>query len=175
MDNIWLIVSYIIPAIVVFLVMFYVIKVFLEKDYKLKLFDFKQANLRESLPIRLQAFERLTLFLERISLNNLLPRIRKTEMTVSEFRAALISSIRMEYEHNLSQQIYISTEAWAIIKTAKEEIMSVVNRNAMALPPELPSIELHKKIIAELAEEDQENALEKALLQLKKEVKLLYD
>lgn len=175
MDPIWIGISYVVPAIVVFLVMFYVIKVFLDKDYKLKLFEFKQSNLRESLPVRLQAYERLTMFLERISLHNLLPRVRKGDMTVAEFRVALINNIRMEYEHNISQQIYISADAWAIIKTAKEEIISIVNRNSVGLPPDLPSVELHKKIIGELAEQEQETATEKALLQLKKEVMLLYE
>ncbi|MBC8047324.1 MAG: hypothetical protein H7Y00_11055 [Fimbriimonadaceae bacterium] len=175
MEPIWLIVSYIIPAIIVFLVMFYVIKVFLEKDYKLRLFEYRQANLRESLPVRMQAYERLTMFLERIALHNLLPRVRKSDMTAGEFRTILINNIRMEYEHNVSQQIYVSAESWAIIKTAKEEIISIVNRNAMNLPPDLPSIELHKKIIGELAETEQETAIEKALLQLKKEVMLLFE
>lgn len=174
MDPIWQILSYLLPAIVVFLVMFYVIRVFLEKDYKLRLFEYKQANLREALPVRLQAYERLAMFLERISLHNLLPRVRKGDMTVSEFRTALINNIRMEYEHNISQQIYVSAEAWAIIKTAKEEIISIVNSNAMNLPPELPSIELHKKIIGHLAEQEKNTASENALSHLKKEVMLLY-
>ncbi|MBK8343495.1 MAG: hypothetical protein IPL12_09395 [Bacteroidetes bacterium] len=93
----------------------------------------------------MQAYERLTLFLERIALNNLLPRVRKQEMTVAEFRTALINNIRMEYEHNLSQQVYVTAETWGMIRAAKEETISVINRNAMSLMPELPGIELHKK------------------------------
>jgi uncharacterized membrane protein YheB (UPF0754 family) len=175
MEAIWQVLSYLIPAILVFLAMYYVMRVYLEKDYKLRLFEYRQANLREALPLRLQAYERLTMFLERIALHNLLPRVRKGDMTVAEFRVALINTIRTEYEHNLSQQIYISAEAWAIIKTAKEEIISIINRNTMGMPPELPSIELHKKIIGELAEQEQDTSTEKALLHIKKEVMLLYE
>lgn len=96
--------------------------------------------------MRLQAYERLTLFIERIALNNLLPRIRKAEMTVSDFRTALISNIRMEYEHNLSQQIYVSNDSWAMIRAAKEEIISMINQQSLELRPDASSIELSKKL-----------------------------
>ena len=95
-------------------------------------------------------------------------------MNVAEFRTALINNIRMEYEHNLSQQVYVSADAWAMIRASKEETISVINRNSMDLPPELPGIELHKKIIAELADSEDDAITMKVLLQLKKEVMLLY-
>lgn len=151
-----------------------VIRAFLDREHKMRLLEFRQAHLREALPVRLQAYERLTLFIERISLNNLLPRVRKQEMNVSEFRTALINNIRLEYEHNLSQQVYVSVDAWNMIRAAKEETISVINRNAMSMLPELPGVELHKKIIAELAESEEEATSQKVLVQLKKEVMQLY-
>ena len=163
MELFWQIVGYIIPALVVFLTTYVVIRAFLDREQRMREMEFRQANLRESLPIRLQAYERLTLFLERIALNNLLPRVRKQEMTVAEFRTALINNIRMEYEHNLSQQVYVSAETWGMIRAAKETLM-----------PELPGIELHKKIIGELAESEDDAITLKVLVQLKKEVMLLY-
>ncbi len=175
MELVLQIAGYIIPAIIVFLATYAVLRAFLDRESKMRLIEFKQSKMRESLPIRLQAYERLTVFLERLALHNLLPRVRKGEMTTGEFRTSLISNIRMEYEHNISQQIYISTEAWAMIRAAKEEIISIINRNAMELLPELPGIELHKKIIAELAETEEDIITQKAINQLKKEVALLYD
>ncbi|MFZ1632945.1 MAG: hypothetical protein WAT43_03670 [Chitinophagales bacterium] len=174
MDLVLQIVGYIIPALVVFLTTYVVIRAFLDREQRMREMEFRQANLREALPIRLQAYERLTLFLERIALNNLLPRVRKQEMTVAEFRTALINNIRMEYEHNLSQQVYVTAETWGMIRAAKEETISVINRNAMSLMPELPGIELHKKIIGELAESEDDAITLKVLVQLKKEVMLLY-
>lgn len=174
MEIIWQILGYTIPAIVVFFTTYIVIRAFLDREQKMRLMEFRQAHLREALPVRLQAYERLTLFLERVALNNLLPRVRKQEMNIAEFRVALINNIRMEYEHNLSQQVYISAEAWAMVRASKEETISVINRNAMELPSELPSIELHKKIIGELAESEDDAITTKVLLQLKKEVMLLY-
>lgn len=174
MDIFWQILGYVIPALVVFFTTYLVLRAFLDREQQMRLLEFRQAHLREAMPVRLQAYERLTLFLERISLNNLLPRVRKQEMTVAEFRTALINNIRMEYEHNLSQQVYISADAWSMIRASKEETISVINRNAMSMLPELPSIELHKKIIAELAETEEDAITTKVLIQLKKEVMLLY-
>ncbi|HMU69151.1 MAG TPA: hypothetical protein PK511_08910 [Chitinophagales bacterium] len=174
MELFWQILGYIIPALVVFGTTYMVIRAFLDREHKMRLLEFRQAHLREALPVRLQAYERLTLFIERISLNNLLPRVRKQEMNVSEFRTALINNIRLEYEHNLSQQVYVSVDAWNMIRAAKEETISVINRNAMSMLPELPGVELHKKIIAELAESEEEATSQKVLVQLKKEVMQLY-
>lgn len=174
MDSAWQIVGYIIPALVVFLTTYMVIRAFLDREQKQRAMEFRQSYLRESLPIRLQAFERLTLFLERIALNNLLPRVRKQEMTVADFRTALINNIRMEYEHNLSQQVYLTAETWGMVRSAKEETISIINRNTMTLQPDLPGIELHKKIISELADSDDDAITQKVLVQLKKEVMLLY-
>lgn len=174
MDIFWQILGYVIPALVVFFTTYLVLRAFLDREQQMRLLEFRQAHLREAMPVRLQAYERLTLFLERISLNNLLPRVRKQEMTVAEFRTALINNIRMEYEHNLSQQVYISADAWSMIRASKEETISVINRNAMSMLPELPGIELHKKIIAELAETEEDAITTKVLIQLKKEVMLLY-
>ncbi|HNA65813.1 MAG TPA: hypothetical protein PKZ51_13895, partial [Saprospiraceae bacterium] len=174
MELFWQILGYIIPALVVFGTTYMAIRAFLDREHKMRLLEFRQAHLREALPVRLQAYERLTLFIERISLNNLLPRVRKQEMNVSEFRTALINNIRLEYEHNLSQQVYVSVDAWNMIRAAKEETISVINRNAMSMLPELPGVELHKKIIAELAESEEEATSQKVLVQLKKEVMQLY-
>lgn len=175
MDLVLQIVGYIVPALVVFGATYIVLRAFLDRESKMRLIEYKQNKLREALPVRLQAYERLTVFLERIALHNLLPRVRKAEMNVGDFRMSLINNIRMEYEHNISQQIYISTEAWAMIRAAKEEIISIINRNAMELLPELPGIELHKKIIAELAETEEDIITQKSINQLKKEVYMLYD
>lgn len=175
MDLLSQILIYLVPGIIIFLTTYLVMRAFLDREQNLRLLEYRQANLRESLPVRLQAYERLTLFIERIALNNLLPRIRKSEMTVSEFRTALISNIRMEYEHNLSQQIYVSNESWAMIRAAKEEIISLINQQALELRPDAGSIELSKKIIGVLADSEEDTPGSRAIAQLKKDVMLLYE
>ena len=151
------------------------IRSFFTKEYRLRQLEFFESNRRMALPTRLQAYERLVMFLERISLHNLLPRVRTAEMNVAAFRQALINNIALEYEHNLSQQLYISPEAWELVRIAKEEVKSVINRAAMQLNPEGASVDLSKKIINDLAEQEEYTATQKAILQLKKEVLSFYD
>ncbi len=84
-------------------------------------------NSRTVLPIRLQAYERIVLFLERTSLESLLIRINAPGMTASDLHTALLNSIRSEFEHNLSQQIYMSQQAWEVVKNARSNIIKLIN------------------------------------------------
>jgi hypothetical protein len=129
---------YFVPALLVMMGMFAVMKrfldnqhvtlrKFLERDLQVKAVEDRNARLRESVPLKLQAFERLLLFLERISPNSLLVRVHRGGMAASQLQQELVSTIRAEFEHNLSQQIYVSEHAWEEIKDAKEEMIRIIN------------------------------------------------
>jgi hypothetical protein len=137
----------ILPAIIVFLTSFYLIKNFLDNESKKRLMDLKIAGKELSTPIRLQAYERIVLFLERISPNSLVMRVNRPLMTSRQLHVELISVIRTEFEHNLSQQIYMSNGAWEMVKNAKEEITKLVNLAAMKVPDSAQSGELAQLII----------------------------
>ncbi len=77
--------------------------------------------------LRLQACERLVLFLERIAPNNLILRVNSPDMTASQLQATLIRTVREEFEYNLSQQLYLSTQTWELIRNAKEETIRQIN------------------------------------------------
>lgn len=83
--------------------------------------------------LRLQACERLILFLERIAPNNLILRVNTPDMTASQLQAALIRTIREEFEYNLSQQLYLSANTWELIRSAKEEAIRQINLAATDL------------------------------------------
>lgn len=129
---------YFIPAALVLFGMFTVMKrflenqqsvfrKFLERDLQLKNAEDKSERQRDSLPLKLQAYERLILFLERISPNSILVRVHRGGMAASQLQAELVTTVRAEFEHNLSQQIYVSEQAWEEIKDAKEEIIRIIN------------------------------------------------
>ncbi len=129
---------YFVPAIIVMFAMFTVMKrfidnqhvtlrKFLERDLQLKTIEDKNIRQRESIPLKLQAFERLILFLERISPNTLLVRVHRGGMAAGQLQSELVVTIRAEFEHNLSQQIYVSEHAWEEIKDAKEEMIRIIN------------------------------------------------
>ena len=75
----------------------------------------------------MQAYERLVLFLERMNPDNLVLRCYEPTMDSKLLKDVMVQNIRNEFEHNLSQQLYISNEAWALIKNAKEEMISTIN------------------------------------------------
>jgi len=118
---------YFIPALLVLVAVFMLLKRFLDRDYKFHLMDAKVSMQKSSLPLKLQAYERLVLFLERISPNNLLVRTHQAGISSAQLHADLVATVRAEYEHNLSQQIYISTAAWELVKDAKENSLRLIN------------------------------------------------
>jgi len=146
MEPIWDLIKIIIPAAIVLYAMFLVVKTMLQKQNEAKIIEIKAKNKEIVLPIRLQAYERMSLFLERISPDQIIKRIQKNDMNVAELQYMLLNEIREEFNHNLSQQVYMSDEAWKIIKNAKEELIMVVNQSAKGLDPEAKSIELVKKV-----------------------------
>ncbi len=101
----------------------------------------------ETLKLRLQAYERITLLTERISLQNLLSRINNSGLSCRQMQISLIDSIKQEYEYNLSQQIYVSPEVWRAVNNLKEQNIYVVNQLASALPAHASAMDLNKHII----------------------------
>ena len=130
MEQILEILKYILPSLIVVLVVYFLLKFYLFSEDKKRLIELKMESRNLISPLRFQAYERLALFLERINPNNLLLRVSNTNLNVSQYQMLLNSSIRSEFEHNLSQQIYISIEAWEKIKQAKEEVIKIINLSA---------------------------------------------
>ncbi len=125
------------------------------------------------LPLRLQAYERLTLMLERISPESLLTRQNQSGITAMQLHSLLLTTIRSEYEHNISQQVYISARAWEMVKNARQQITVIINGAAQQTDPKAPAIELSKKIL-ENAGEYQKLPTTIAIEFLKKEVQSFF-
>ncbi len=109
--------------------------------------DRSAEELKILLPLRLQACERFVLFLERINPNNLLLRVPQLGQPAQEYQAQLIRNIREEFEYNLSQQLYISQGTWELVRNAKEEAISLVNRAAARLPVQSTASDLSRAIL----------------------------
>ena len=101
----------------------------------------------ETLKLRLQAYERLTLLAEWISLQNLLSRTPNAGLSSRQMQISLIDAIKQEYEYNVSQQVYVSTEVWKAINNLKEQNIYVVNQLASTLPFKASGMDLNKQII----------------------------
>ena len=162
-----------IPAGAVLYAMYLTVRSFLEKDFEKKMTDLKMKGVEKVLPVRLQAYERVILLLERISPSNLIVRLSGQKLNAAQFQNLLISSIREEYNHNLSQQVYISEKAWSMVKQSKEETISLVNKVAQNIDPEEKGSLLGKKIIETMVTANFDPC-GKAISYIKKEIQELF-
>lgn len=143
--------SMLFPLAIVFLFVYYMLKAFFDQFEKNRKQEFRMKFSDQILPLRLQAYERLTLFLERIKPESMILRVNRPGMSVLELQKALLQTIREEYEHNLSQQIYVSTTAWAMINAARQSMLQLVSSQANELNPDEPANELATDILDEFA------------------------
>ena len=135
-----------VPSGIVALVTYNMVKLFIEKDRQANYAKFKMSANGITLPLRLQAYERMAIFLERLAPNSLVLRFSELELSALELQAYMINEIRNEYNHNAAQQVYLSEAAWQAVVHAKEEMIALINNSADGLSKEAPSIELAKSI-----------------------------
>ena len=101
----------------------------------------------ETIKLRLQAYERLALLAERISLNNLISRLPHAGISAKQMQHALVDAIKTEYEYNISQQVYVSPEAWRAVNNLKEQNIYIVNQLTATLPFQASAMDLNKQVI----------------------------
>lgn len=164
---------YLAPSVLVFLTSFFLIKKFLDTDQRLKMADMKRVADQQLLPLRLQAYERIVLYLERMSPNNLLIRVFEPGMTVSDFHKAILLTIRSEYEHNITQQVYVTNNAWNIVRNSRDELLKLLNLSLEKCVPNAPGHELSKKVFETMLEQE-ENPVQKAIDLIKNEAHSLF-
>ncbi|OFX24930.1 MAG: hypothetical protein A2033_14805 [Bacteroidetes bacterium GWA2_31_9] len=170
MDSFFEILKYILPAGIVFIATYFFAKSFFDNESQKRRLEYKSNNQKLITPVRLQAYERLTLLLERISPESLIMRCQSQGMTVKQLQSDLLSVIRAEFDHNLSQQIYVSPQTWEIIKSTRENIVKLVNSCSDGLNADAPAIELSRRIL-ETVMANEKNPTAIALDFLKAEVK----
>jgi len=161
--------KYVLPSLVVFATAYLLIKSFFEEQLRRKELEIRAVQKKELSPLKLQAYERIVMFLERISPHSLLPRTQQAGMDANLLHNQLLNNIRSEYEHNLSQQIYISKEAWVITKNAKENIVSLVNMAKDQIASDAPAFELSRIILEHMMKQNT-SPTDEAIDYLKKEV-----
>lgn len=158
-----------VPASIVLYAAFLMVRAFVQKEIEQKKLEVRGKSIETILPIRLQAYERMTLFLERMAPQNLLIRLNASSIPAREFHQLLLDEIRNEYNHNVSQQVYMSPEVWEIIKSAKEDLIITINEAASAIEEGATGLQLSKKIIEKTIQK-QVDPIAFALVELKKEI-----
>jgi hypothetical protein len=145
-----------IPALLVLITAYFAIRQSFKNEQDKRRNELALANSKTITPIRLQAYERLTLFLERISVESLIMRTSKAGLDTKTLQAALLATIRAEFDHNLSQQIYVSPQLWEILKNAKTNTIKLINTSAEKLPPKASGSDFSKYLLESVMEMDKE-------------------
>ncbi len=162
---------YILPSLIVGAVSYYFFKLHIENENKRRNFLIRKENQKKALPLRLQAYERMALFLERISPGNLLLRIKPVGDDKFDYENLLIKNIEQEFEHNLAQQIYISEQCWSAIKASKNATISIIRKSNMSEKVDSPN-KLRETILTDLF--DHSAPSEAGLAYIKNEVGKLW-
>ncbi|HOE05242.1 MAG TPA: hypothetical protein PLZ52_08505 [Bacteroidales bacterium] len=139
-----------IPALLVMLTAYFVLRHMYQKDIEQRKLEIVLRNQKLITPIRLQSYERLILFLERIGPNHLVMRVQQPNMTAGELHREMLLNIRTEFEHNLSQQLYVSPETWEIVRSSKENIVKLINSSASEVDPSANAMALSKALFEKL-------------------------
>jgi hypothetical protein len=139
------------PTSIIAIFTLILVKWFLDNERKRRHQEFLMSVGESILTQKLQAFERFTLYLERISPESLVLREQRKEMNALQLQSHLLKTIRNEFNHNLAMQIYIPNKTWQLIKKSREEVARLINTSATQVPPNVPSFELGRRIIEDAA------------------------
>lgn len=166
-DKIIELLMYTVPSLITGGVAYYLFVNYFKDQQNTRRWLLQRENQKHALPIRLQAYERLSLFLERINPSKLLIRVAPLNENKAEYQNLLIHHIEQEFEHNLAQQIYVTDECWTMIITAKNTIIQNIRKTTFE-DTILNSDQLREKILSNLLQDEPPTSL--ALTFLKNEV-----
>ncbi len=143
--------TYTIPVVLIILACGVVLHIHNKNEEKKRNYELRKLSQKEITPIRMQAYERLALLLERTTPEHMLLDTNINEMTVPQLQQYLLQTIRLEFDHNLSQQIYVSDAVWEKIMLARNEMAAFVNGVALQIPKDSTSLTYAQNLIEAFA------------------------
>jgi len=162
-----------IPYLMIGIPVLILVNWFLKQNLKSKQIEISLSMQKEMLPLRIQAYERLTILLERINPDTLILREQKQGLSNLQLHTLLLKGIRSEFEHNLAMQIYLPAKTWDLILKSRDEVIKLINTCAGEVKAEGPSMELSQKILERYSKES-DFYLKQAKEALKKDIQLYY-
>ncbi len=164
-------VAYLLPAVLVGIIAYYFFKGHTANEEGRRRYLIQQEAQKNTIPLRLQAYERLTIFMERIDPNRLLTRVKPFSDDLEAYENLLIKNIEQEFDHNLSQQIYVSQECWNLINAAKNATIHIIRQGVMHEKSGSPD-NLRQYLLSNFMEDVTPS--QKALAYIRKEVSELF-
>ena len=142
MDYLFELFKILIPSVAVVVVVQIMLKNHFDDQKRRDELAVSKANRQDLKPLQMQAYERLILFLERLQPDSLMMRMQKPGMSARALHTSMLKAIRQEYEHNMTQQLYVSPSAWKLVLMAKDEVTKLVNISSSQLSPEATALDL---------------------------------
>ena len=162
--------KYSVPLLIVFGFIYFILNNYLQENFKLRSLDLKLTSQTAITPIRIQAYERIIVYLERINPNNMVMRIHTPGMSARMLHSEILKTIRSEFDHNIAQQMYMSNASWELVKSAKEEMVKLVNAAAYKVGDSPDGLEL-AKLLLEISGNVEKLPTQIALEYVKKEIR----
>ncbi len=170
--NYWTILLVILPALIVFMIVYLLMRTFFSNQLRLRMLEGREQNSTNTRHLKLQAYERLMLFCERVTIPNLLLRIQSSDMSARDLKSALIVAVQQEFEYNLSQQLYVSDKLWQIIKLAKNQLIEIITHVYGKVHAKATAEEFSRQLIL-FIESQKKDPIETAKMGIKREASLL--
>jgi hypothetical protein len=146
-DTIFILCLIVLPALLVFFTAQYMMKQHITNSVQLVKTEILKTNLNTFTPLKLQAYERIALFLERTSIPALIQSYAQAGQSARGFGAAAPPANKEEYSYNVSQQIYVSSQMWTLVKAIKEQHLQLLQNITASLPAEATAADLSQKLI----------------------------
>jgi hypothetical protein len=161
-----------IPVIVLFLAIYLLFRQFFQNQLKLQMAQAGRSHGDSVVRLKLHAYERLMLFCERIEMKNLVGRLHQSSMKAKDLKAALIVTVHQEFEYNLSQQLYVSSQLWQIVELAKSQMIEIITHVGATVKEDAPATDLSNTLLAYF-ETQKHNPVETAKSAIRQESRLL--
>ena len=158
------------PALIVFVTVYYMMKYHYRSVHSIELAKLRKESGKTTLTLRLQAYERLAMFCERISPENLILRMKTKSMSSRELHDMLILAIKQEFDHNLTQQIYVSEKLWYIIEMTKNQVIEILSMSLQATH----GVEGNDFAETVISSVEERNPVDTALKAIRKEVEIYF-
>jgi len=152
---------------------YYVLKNDIQRFFNLKTIELNKESRANILPLRLQAHERLIIFVDRINPANLLVRLHQQGIAIATLQAGILNEVRSEYQHNITQQLYVNSETWNVVRKLKDDSIAMINNAVQNIPADANGIELSKAILQHMASID-ENPYDLTIELIKKDIQKLF-
>ncbi len=161
------------PALIVAVTVYFVVREMMRRQIQMQnqhLHGQRQSN---TMPLRMQAYERLSIFTERLSLPGLLMRTYNDEMQATTLRLTLLLNIQQEFEHNISQQIYVSEKLWKIVEATRDDLIEFIAVVSEKVPKDAPARQLRDALIG-YSQQREHNPVATAQMAIRKEAASLF-